>query len=263
MPLVLAALAMGPAMAQGRPQDREEIQRALMAEALRSDLPEAIARYQTLVRTLPDSDPNWTVAVLSWARALYDEGAVSDARDALRMATRKGRCTDECQALLQHIALDEESIRVLPVEWSFDNENPGLFHHWSMQGQGELVAQAFALHWTTNANRGRPDRLVVGFDRPDPPPREVAFEVRSLGEPSWVRLVLEDEAGQRFVTATVALPADEDTRVVAELATVRPDDATSSLVPGRLSRVSLQDLTGSRRGGQHTVAIRRFIATAD
>lgn len=262
MTLVLIA-SLAVAFAQGRPQDREEVQRALIAEALRGDLDTAIRRYQTLVRSLPDTDPNWRLAVLSWARALYDEGRIGEARDALRMATRKGQCAAHCQSLLQLIAIDQESVRTLPVIWTFDNENPGLFHHWSRQELGELVAQPGALRWTTMADPrriDRPDRLVVGFIRPEPPPTTVTFLVRSLGVPSWVRVQVEDEAGDRFVSPLIRLDTDEETQVKAELSDLQPVDPDTTLVPAEISRVSIEDLTGAQRAGPHTLAIVAFIA---
>ena len=128
------------AVAHADPRDERALaQRALISEALRGDMPTAISRYQQLVRTLPDDRPLWSLAVVAWARALYDEGRVEEARDALKEANRKGRCEAECQQLLQHIAIDQESVRTLPVDWSFGNDNPGLFHHWAFQDMGELV----------------------------------------------------------------------------------------------------------------------------
>ncbi len=255
--LALISLALG----QSR-SERALVQRALVSEALRGDLARAISRYQQLVRTLPDDHPLWTVAIVAYARALYDEGRVAEAREALREAIRKGRCEADCQQLLQHVAIDQESVRTLPVEWSFDNQNPGLYHHWAHQDLGELVAGPGALSWTTRADPDpkRSDKLVAGFVRPEPPPSRLEFTLRSVQVPSWVRVVLEDEAGSRFVTHTVEVPANEVLTVEALVADVVAEDPTTRLDPGRITRVSLEDLTGSRRPGAHTIQILAFRA---
>lgn len=258
--LLVGAIAFGQTRADR--MDRPLVQRALISEALRGDLPGAIRRYQTLIRTLPIEDPLWLAAIVGYARAKYDEGKVSDARDALQQAIRKGRCEAECQQLVQHIAIDQESIRRLPVLWTFDNENAGLFHHWARQDSGELVAAPGALSWTTRAEPDpqSTDQLVLGFIRPEPAPQRIAFRVRSVRAPSWVRIVLEDEAANRFVTRTLELAPNVVSTVEAVISDVVAEDPTSRLNPSRITRVALEDLTGSRRPGPHTLQIVSFRA---
>lgn len=256
--MTLALWLAAAAVAQPR-SERALVQRALVAEAIRGDLPTAISRYTQLVRTLPDDHPLWIVSVVALARDLYDEGRVSEAREALRMAFRKGRCEAECQQLSQHIAIDEESVRELPVEWTFSNDNPGLFHFWAHQDRGELVPGARGLSWTTHPDPQQPDRLVVGFIRPEPAPERLEFTVRSVGSTSTLRVVLEDESGNRFTTAITPVPADLDAKVVATLSEAVSDDVPATLDPSALSRVALEDLTG-RRVDAHTIEILAFRA---
>jgi len=260
--VILAWLGIATALGQSRAaeQDRARVQLALIAEAVRGDIPTAIARYQHVVRTQPVDHPLWALAVVAWARGLYEDGRVAEAEEALREAIRRGRCEADCLSLLQTIGLDQESIRETPVDWTFRDENPGLFHHWSRQGQGELVATPRGLSWTTQADPRRSDRLVMGFIRPEPPPAQLEFIVRSIEATAFVRIVLEDESGDRFVTPTTRLPPNEATPVVALVEEVVAEDPTSRLDPGRLSRVSLEDLTGSRRSGPHTLQFVRFRA---
>ncbi|MEN0062567.1 MAG: hypothetical protein AAGA48_10490 [Myxococcota bacterium] len=250
---MLVWLGVAAALSQ-TPSDRSQIQRALIAE-MQGDLPTAISHYQLLVRQLPDHDPLWAIAVVGWARLLYDEGRVSDAREQLRMATRKGRCGTDCQQLIQQIAIDQDAVRKVPVTWTFDNQNPGLFHHWSRQDLGELVAQPGALAWTTTADPRRPDRLVIGFNRPDPAPEVVSFDLRSRETAAWIRVVFEDESANRYSTPTIMIDPSEPKTVAVTLAEVVPEDPAKPLVPARLSRVSLEDLTGPRRPGVHTLEI--------
>ncbi|MEO0600512.1 MAG: hypothetical protein AAF211_03695, partial [Myxococcota bacterium] len=128
------------------------------------------------------------------------------------------------------------------------------------QELGELVAGPGALSWTTRAEPDptRADQLVVGFIRPDPAPERLAFTVRSVGAPSWVRIVLEDESAHRFVTRTIELQADVVVTAEALVGDVVAEDPTTRLDAARLTRVALEDLTGSRRSGSHTLQIMAF-----
>ena len=247
------------------PEPRIELYDTMLQEALSGDLRQATSKYRTLARRLAAEDPARAEALLWLGRALYDLGEVEDAREALLDGIRSGLCPIRCRELLEIIEVDQESITRTPTAWTFDQTDHGFFHPWKVQDLGGIRIGTAptgdpALEWTTFAQARRPDRLVVGFQRPLPVPRTVRLTMTSGAHEALLQVVVEDEAGRRYglSEALVVVPG-APRRFVVPLRALQPvDPGGPPLNPAALWRLALVDLTGQRTTGPNTLWIHDF-----
>lgn len=236
---------------------------AMLAEAAWGDLDAAVATYKRLSRSLPDRDPVATEALFWLGHALDQRGSAEEAREALIGGIATGRC-DGCRALLERIAIDEESVTVVPVRWTFDDARHGFFHPWTLQDAGAIRLAPGpdgdpALEWTSMAEARRPDQLVVGFRSPSPPPVGLRFEITAADRPALLQLWAQDADGRVYTLPEPVVLAPGAPRPVAvTLAALAPAEPGPPLDPARLSRVVLVDVTGGRQPGPHRVWLDDF-----
>ena len=246
-------------------QDRVELYDAMLQEALTGDLQAAALAYRSLSRKLPAEDPTRAEALLWLGRALYDLGEVEEARESLLDGIRSGLCPNRCRELLEIIEVDQESITATPTAWTFDQTDHGIFHPWLVQDLGSIKIATSpngdpALEWSTTAQTRKPDRLVVGFQRPFPPPEEVRLTVTSSTHDALLQMLVEDEAGRRYglPEALVVLPG-APRRITVPLRLLEPvEPADPPCDPATLWRLTLVDLTGNRATGPNTLWIHDF-----
>ena len=244
---------------------RAVLQDGLLREAT-GDVVGAIALYRNLSSSGSDDDPVRLDALQSLGR-LYDElGEVELAREALLEGVRSG--SRACQDLLERIDIEAESIRHVPVRWTFDTPDHGFFHPWTVQDRGAIrlgvdpLGQS-ALEWSTEPRRR--DHLVVGLDRPQPAPEQLRFLVRSSRLEVSLQVVVEDDLGNtwRMPDAVTVAPGAAQT-VALRLRDLVPDPpATGALPADHAWRLALeQDTTGPRNvddsGERNTVWIDDF-----
>ncbi|MEZ4241837.1 MAG: hypothetical protein R3F59_37950 [Myxococcota bacterium] len=165
----MLAWLVGAAWAQAV-DTRAQLADALLLES-QGDLDGAMTRYQELARTLADTDPVRSEALYWLGHGLWSRGEVDAARAALQDGIRTGECT-QCRDLLEVIDIDDKSLHTVPATIDFSSGNQVLFHPWRTPGGNIEVAPDThgdpALHWTTMARPGEPDRLVLGLQHPTP-----------------------------------------------------------------------------------------------
>ena len=262
-----ASLA-GPALAQSDPRARAALHDAMALEGIDGDLEAAASRYLRLSRNLAMDDRTRAEALYLLGRTMYDLGRVDPARAALLEGIRSGVCPTRCRDLLETIEIDLESVTTTPVVWTFDQLDHGFFHPWMVQDLGsirlatpEFPGRDAALAWSTSVQSRRPDRLVMGIHRPDPPPTEVMIRIRSARLDALVQVMVEDEAGARFwLPDPLTLDQGRIETLVVELADLRPapPGADRPMDPSRLVRLSLVDVTGLKSTGDNTLWIYAF-----
>ncbi|MCB9680296.1 MAG: tetratricopeptide repeat protein [Alphaproteobacteria bacterium] len=252
--LLGAALAQDPASDGGRltPQDWwVMVQRARFLDSLDGDPRAAVERYQDLVHNeLPAGDPALSEALYWLARARWSIGEADAARDALDQCIRSGIDKARCTELRSRIDLEEESIRTVPTRWTFDNADHGVFHPRSYWDKGTIRlitdVEGSCLVWDTQVDPVKEDRLVVGFHAPQPPPRTIAFRLRSGEIRAVIEIELVDVYGHRYTTRlpTATLPVREWVRVQIDLSDTTPLDPDGPpLDPSDLYRLVLRDMT--------------------
>ena len=244
---------------------RQLLHDAVILEGVYGDLEAAVVRYRRLVQNRGMDDATRSDALVFLARTQYDLGQIDEARKTLVNGYASGGC-DACREMLQQLVIDEQSVKQLPAVWDFRNSDPGFFHPLDLQDQGSiklvtLPDESAALRWETVSQVRRNDRLVMGFNRPNPPPGQIMLAITSVGSGASVLLSAEDEFGHRHrMRQSVPLPQGElvqHTVSLSELLPITPNDPP--LEPGRLTRLTLEVVDPSRTPNSlylHRVEIR-------
>jgi hypothetical protein len=226
---------------------------ALLAESADGDQLAARSVYARMVRSLPADDPIRAEALYWLACSHWLAGQSNDARSALREGIRTGACRQRCFDLLERIELDAAAVTEVPVTWNFETPEHGLFHPWRYDHKGTLRLGAppgetdSALIWSTSIDVRTEDQLVMSFDRPSPPPSQLAFRIRASRVEAWIRVFAEDELGRTYTWggAGMLVPMEDTLALVVDLDRMVATDATGdTLDPSRLARLRLVDTTG-------------------
>lgn len=223
---------------------------ALLVESIDGDLAAAARVYEQLVRNHPIEDPSRGEAFLALGRARWQLDQSDRAREALLEGIRTGACLARCQDLLGRIALEEQSITSVPIRWTFDDANHGVFHPWPLDARGTIrLAQVdgeTVLAWRTLIDARDGDQLVVGLRHPDPPPRLLRLRVRSEDTDAWLQVVVVDDLGRAYTSPQGAFwaPVGRWAQLELDLGSVDAVDATASaLDPARISRIQIRDVS--------------------
>lgn len=250
------------ALAQDLPVEAwQDLHRARLAEALDHDVDRAERIYRRLIQNLAASDPIREEAMYSLGNALYSAGRHDEAVDVLlegnRTATRRARFQD----LLQLIELDQTSVRRIPVRWDFGSDAHGLLHPWGYQEKGSLRIAARpdgnnVLAWSTRVAAGEEDQLLIGFDRPEPAPTGMRFDIAATVYDGWVEVLLYDDLGRAWTWGEGRLRARTGLLITFELpfeGFVRADELAGTLDPTTIDRLVIRDVTAfhGTRGGEH------------
>jgi hypothetical protein len=252
-------LTLGLAQAETPQESWALVQEALLNDALRGDLDAAVAGYEQVVEHLlpasggrqpPVSDPSLASALFWLGQARWAQGDVGGARLALDQCIRSGLDKDRCLDLRSHIDLEVDSVRKVPVTWTFDDEHHGFFHPRALWNRGTIRTVGDQggsfLQWTTTLDGDTHDELVVGFRDPSPAPSTVRLVARSEALDGALQIVLEDTDGHSYVheARPIRLPRGETVDIRLSL------DSFRALVPGsppldvrRLHRLRVRDAT--------------------
>lgn len=264
---LLLALVLAPARADELQRTWELSHEAMFLDALYGGPAAAVRRYEALLHEeLSAGDPSLSRTLYHLAYARYVMGDVDGAREALDACIRSGHLKADCLDLRSRIDLDAEGVHAVPTRWTFDDEDHGVFHPRIYWDKGSIrIADRDGdalLAWSTAVDGARPDRLVVGFRNPTPPPQQITWEIESAEIEAAVRLELVDIDGHVYTPANrrIALPRGQRHVLRVVLAEAVPVDRTSPpLDPARLHRMHLIDVTGTTgQLGRNELHIHRF-----
>jgi hypothetical protein len=260
--VVLAATAAEPCPpdfdGDGLRDARTPLTRRLCVEAIAAraavdgDVASAIASLRRLVNSeIPGGDPSMAVAYLTLARLHADAGQLDEAREVLEGCLGTGQARAACVELRGQLDLEAAAVRSVPVTWTFDTPDHGVFHPRAYWDKGDLKLRSDAtttwLAWSTRVDGVREDELVVPLASPSPGPRTLRVRARATTMRAEVEVELVDEEGRRFVPrpASIEIPADGWTDVEVTLRDATPlDGGTARFDPTRLHRLVLRDATG-------------------
>lgn len=229
------------------------VQEARTIESIDGDVKAAIARYTHLVHNeLPAGDPSLSEALYWLAEARWSLGDAAGARDALDACIRSGIGKLRCVDLRSHIDREEESVRTVPVQWSFDSPDHGFFHPRQFWDKGAIRLRDedgdSVLAWSTQVDALKGDQLVVGFHDPQVVPRTIRFRARSVEVTALLEIELVDVHGTRFAPTvrTWTLPPGIWVTVVVLLSGAQPldDPDGDALDPSELYQFVVSDATG-------------------
>lgn len=246
------AAAQEPSALSGDPRAAwEAVHRVRAREALASDLSGVLAEWSQLSASqLSAADPALGEALLSLGEARWLSGDIAGAREALDACVRQAAGRQRCAELRATIDLEVEAVRAVPVHWTFDDADHGLFHPRAFWERGSIRldrrGEDGVLIWTTRVDALGYDQLVAGFDRPSPAPARITLTLRSEARDARLEVIGEDDAGHRYplTRPPLRLPQGETVRVTLPLVARRglePD--MPPLDPGRMYRLRLRDVT--------------------
>ncbi|HJN76922.1 MAG TPA: tetratricopeptide repeat protein [Myxococcota bacterium] len=248
MILLLAAMANGQDV-----RAWQGLYEGMLMESGEGDLEGAIAWYEGLVAGLPDDDPSLGELNFWLGRASYAEGDADGARQALRVAMADPVVEDRARALIAQIDSQELRVRRLPMSYDFSTGTGHWLHSWKHGEKGALESKAPpgsedpALAWSTTVADRETDAIGLWFDEESPRPKEFVFDLKSGDFPATLRLILEDDLGQRWEYPEIRTSTETWIGVEARLGEFVPLDAGSGAVPRTVRALSLWDVTAYTR----------------
>ena len=107
---------------------------------------------QILVRSdLPADDPSLAEALVRLAEARWESGDVEGAREALDRCIRTGLDRTRCIDLRTGLDLEVDGVHAVPVRWTFDGPDHGVFHPRPFWSKGSFEGSSLkALKWSQN-----------------------------------------------------------------------------------------------------------------
>lgn len=225
----------------------------MLMESAEGELSDAIAWYEGLIAGLPDNDPSLGELNFWLGRARYAEGDAEGARQALKEAVGDPAVEDRARALLAQIDSQELRIRRLPMSYDFTSGTGHWLHSWKHGEKGFLESRSppgsedEALAWYTTVADRETDAIGLWFDEDAPRPTDFRFDLKSGDFPASLRLIVEDDLGQRWEYAEIRTSTDSWVLVEARLSEFVPLDAGSGAAPRTVRALSLWDVTAYTR----------------
>ena len=225
----------------------------MLMESGEGDLAGAIAWYEGLIAGLPEDDPSLGELNFWLGRARYAEGDAEGARQALRAAITDPVVEDRARALLAQIDSQELRVRRLPMSYEFTSGTGHWLHSWKHGEKGRLESKAPpgsedpALAWFTNVADRETDAIGLWFDEDAPRMSQIEFDLRSGDFPATLRLIVEDDMGQRWEYPEIRTSTEAWIGVEARLSEFVPLDAGSGASPRTVRALSLWDVTAFTR----------------
>ncbi|MCP4807251.1 MAG: tetratricopeptide repeat protein [Proteobacteria bacterium] len=225
----------------------------MLIESAEGDLDGAIGWYEGLITGIPDDDPSLGELNFWLGRARYAEGDAEGARKALRIAMDAPDVEDRARALLAQIDSEELRVRRLPMTYKFSSGTGHWLHSWKHGDKGYLASEVPpssedpALAWHTNVVDRETDAIGLWFDDRAPRPDAIEMDLRSGDFAATLRLIVEDDAGQRWEYAEIRTSTSAWVRVEAPLSEFIPLDAGSGSHPRSVRALSLWDVTAYTR----------------
>lgn len=238
---------------------------------LSSDLSGVRRDLDNLVASeLTSTDPALGAALLALGELRWLAGDVDGARDALDACVRQAAQRVTCAMLRGTIDLEVEAVRAIPVRWTFDDADHGLFHPRAFWDRGSIRLDSRdgdgVLAWSSRVDALGEDQLVAGLDRPSPAPTRLRLRATSREVEARLEVRLIDDLGHAYLARAMPfrLPRRQTVDLDIALRDAIPVDPTSPpLDPARLYRLVLRDATGTTGFvGRNEIALHELALTA-
>ncbi len=185
-----------------------------LIEAADGDVEQAMEWYQGLLGALAENDPAAGPLQYWLGRALYTQGDLRAARNALEFAVEDPRVGSLAQSLLGRIDETEKRIHTLPLHDDFLSDTGHWVRSWKHASKGDLAVRDApggdpALAWSTHVVEREDDQILLSFAPETALPRQFRLSLRSESFPAHVLAVLYDTRGHRFSLAKpLEIPSD-------------------------------------------------------
>lgn len=260
----LAALLPGAAEASG-PEVWAALHDARLAASADRDPSAATAIYETVLEFLAEDDPIRGEMLYWLAREKALEGQENLALELLAESAGHASTHDQARSLRAQLLAVRHQVTELPFVATFDDGDQGPWlRGWPRGSEEDLVVTEDlspgdpALRWSVTVAAGLDDFIALPLATGQVGPRRVRMAVNSARQDSWLRVVFLDEAGTRWTSRVIAVPADEWAIVDLPLADfIRADApfAEERPVPTALTRLEVRDVTAfhSDVRGAHSI----------
>lgn len=250
------ALSLGAPVASGaEPREAWEAVHRLRAQAaLSSQLRPVLQAWMDLASAkLPADSPSLGQALYELGELRWTAGDIRGARDALDQCVRQTPQRSRCAELRGAIDLEVDAVRSVPVHWTFDDADHGLYHPRIYWDRGALKlsptpAGEGTLRWQKRIDASGADHLVAGLDRPSPVPRRLRLDISSEALTARLEVRLEDDLGRSTVLSPSPVRVEAGERVQVTFAFPSPSQGSGPVHdaghPHRLYLIDLTDLEG-------------------
>ncbi|MAY79355.1 MAG: hypothetical protein CL930_01045 [Deltaproteobacteria bacterium] len=241
---------------------------ARLTQAAGNDPSGAIAVYETLLAQMPNTD-TMRGDVLYWlGRARWSAGDSQGARQSLESALEYRASKRRARVLLGRLAVAEKAIRSVPHKSDFRINAGPWVRGWERGQETDLTVDdglgGGVLSWKTELVNRLDDFIIMGLDTDGDKVTQLSFRVQTDTVETHLRILVEDEEGQRWTAPLQIVEVGKWSQVRLQLATVMPAEAPAaegrSLDLSAVHRVILRDVTAyhTQDRGKNTIFIDDF-----
>lgn len=234
-------LAVMPAQA-GSPEEWSSTYDARLSQALGADPSEAIAVFEALLAQMPATHGQ-RGEVLYWlGRVRWSAGDLAGAKRSLESARGYRASRAGARSLLGRMELNERAVLALPFMQDFRFSTAPWVRGWERGQDADLSVVdgegGRFVRWDTEVVPGVEDFIVLQMDTDGARVSTVSMDLRTETLPAKVRLVLEDRAGQRWMSPLNTVGSGQWVTVQVALNEFS-DEGGSSRTPSGTSLASL------------------------
>jgi hypothetical protein len=240
-------MALIGARAEG-PEDWASLYDGRLNQSMDRDPQAAIAVYETLLRGMPDGDPQRGELLYWLGRARLSAGDAAGAMETLRSAQAVWSSRSRSRALLGRLVALKTAVRQVPYDQDFQRGTEPWVRGWA-RGRDEDLAGAPGqtgrlAAWRTEVRDGEEDFLTFAVTTDGVAVRRILLSLQASAFPAVVQLRLEDANGVRWHTEAMAIPTESWTPIDLPLNRFAPEGGAAAILDGsELRWVSLVDVT--------------------
>ena len=220
-----------------------------LTEALDHDGVSSIAIYEAVAAQLPTDDPLYGELMFWLGRARMLGGDSEGARDALGKSADDPNFHDAARSFLGQVLRSEAKGAEFPLRQGFDDGLGGWLRGWPRGDDADLTVlqtdgpPGSVLAWSLVVEEGQTDFVLLPVARQ--PFQKVRVFLRAEGFSAHVRLTVEDEAGIRWSTDDIRVPADSWEAVEVTRSSFRLENPKDELAdsPNRIVALLVEDVT--------------------
>jgi hypothetical protein len=240
----------GRAQAAG-PEVWASLYDARLTEALDRDPTAAVAVYEAVLTHLPEGDALRAEALLWLGSARYEAGDVAGTRDALARAAEDPEQRLSARMLRAYVDAEQRHVVSLPLLTDFDVDVSPFARGW-LRGSPEDLAlmnvgeDGASLAWTTEVRDAESDFLFARLTASTGAMVEARMRLRAREFPMHLRVLLEDESGERWTAPVMVIGTTDWAEVAVGIEDFAPATAPAAdrrADPSAVRVLVIQDVT--------------------
>ena len=225
---------------------------ARLTEALDRDPAAAVAVYEAVLTHLPEGDALRANALLWLGSARYDAGDVAGARDALAKAADDATQRLSARMLRAYVDAEQRQVVKLPLNTGFDGDVAPFARGWLRGSPDDLAVTDVggdddaSLIWNTEVRDGESDFIFARLTTSTGAMVEARLRLRAREFPMHLRVLLEDDTGERWTAPVMIVGTTEWSDVAVRIGDFAPASAPAAnrrADPSAVRVMVVQDVT--------------------